>query len=212
MKIEKLLLPLWLFFIFACGTTAFAAEVDDNETYGHIVSEIDEKYSITEDEVLQMNANVKNALARANEISAQTNADDATTKTIPVSENLVLVITTEETPSLARTTYQGTITSTLELKNILGGTVVTLKSVGVFQTNGSTSIPVDAYGSYSSLVWNVASTASVLGSTAYNAWVRNGFSGEFNIGIDPVSMTIQSFSYNCKIYCNAVGTYSATWS
>lgn len=212
MKIKKLLATVMaIATVLTSGVTAFAAEPEQPQTTGHIVSEVAEKYNITEDEVINLNTNFKNALKTANEVEA-ISEDGSSVKTVPVSENLVLTITTEETPSNTRAVYERTITSTAELKNILGGTVVTLKSVGVFRTNGSTSVPVDAYGTYSSLVWNVTTTESKLGSTAYNAWVRNGFSGEFNIGIDPVSMTIQSFSYSCKIYCNAVGTYSATWS
>lgn len=212
MKIKKILATVMaIATIFTSGVTASAAEPEQPQITGHIVSEVAEKYNITEDEVINLNANFKNALKTANEVDA-ISENDSSVKTVPVSENLVLTITTEETPSITKAVYERTITSTLELQNILGGTVVTLNSIGVFRTNGSTSVPVDAYGTYSSLVWNVATTESKLGSTAYNAWVRNGFSGEFNIGIDPVSMTIQSFSYSCKIYCNAAGKYSATWS
>lgn len=212
MKIKKLLaIVMAIATVLTSGITASAAEPEQPKATEHIISEVAEKYNITEDEVINLNTNLKNALKSANEI--QTISENGSSiRTIPVSENLVLTITTEETPSNTRAVYERTITSTAELKNILGLTVVTLKSVGVFRTNGSTSIPVDAYGTYSSLVWNVATTESKLGNTAYNAWVRNGFSGEFNIGIDPVSMTIQTFSYSCKIYCNAVGTYSVTWS
>ena len=35
--------------------------------------------------------------------------------------------------------------------------------------------------------------------------------GKFNIGIDPVNMTVQSFTYTCTTYCNAKGVYSASW-
>lgn len=112
---------------------------------------------------------------------------------------------------LTKATYDRTITSTLKLKNIFGGTVVTLKAVGVFRTNGSTSKPIDAYGTHSAIVWNVTTKKAVKGSSAYNAYVRNTFTGKFNIGIDPVNMTVQSFTYTCTTYCNAKGVYSASW-
>lgn len=89
--------------------------------------------------------------------------------------------------------------------------MVTLKSVGVFKTNGSTSQPIDAYGTHSSLGWNVTTSKAVKGSTAYNAYVRNTFSGKFNIGIDAVHVTVQSFTYACTTYCNAKGVYTASW-
>lgn len=105
--------------------------------------------------------------------------------TVPVSENLVLEAETHDDGQtmnpLTKATYDRTITSTLKLKNILGGTVVTLNSVGVFRTNGSTSKPIDAYGTHSAMVWNVTAKKAVKGPSAYNAYVRNTFTGKFNI-------------------------------
>lgn len=83
---------------------------------------------------------------------------------VPVSENLVVEVETHDDGStinpLTRAARDRTITSTLKLKNILGATIVTLKSVGVFRINGSTSKPIDAYGSHSAVAWNVTSKKS----------------------------------------------------
>jgi hypothetical protein len=133
---------------------------------------------------------------------------------VSVSENLYLEMTLEqdETIPLLRAIYNRTVTSTLSLKNILGHTVVTLKGVGVFQTNGSTSRPIDAYGSYSGFLWSLSSKTASKGTTAYNAHVRIGFKGSLNIGVSSVNVTIQSFNKSATIYCNAAGKYSASWN
>lgn len=199
--------------VMGMGTTAFAAETNQRDINNHIAAQVAEKYNITEDEVLNLNTNVKTALQTANTVKDVSNELGNTEKIVPVSENLFLVLSAKAEPEgNIRAAYERTITATMELKNILGGTVIELNSIGVFQTNGSTSTPVDAYGTYDAWVWNITNTGSSMGSAAYNAWVRNSFSGEFNIGIDPVSMTIKSFNYACKIYCNANGQYSANWS
>lgn len=210
MKIKKLLaIVMAITTVLASSITVFAGEPDQPQVNGNIISEVAEKYDVTEDEIINLNANLKNALEAANEASNSMARSSSTT--VPVSENLVLTITTEEVPAKSRAVYDRTITSTAELKNIFGVTVVTLKSFGVFRTNGTTSIPIDAYGTHNAAVWNITNHTSKLGSSAYNSWVRNSFSGEFNIGIDFINMTIQTFNYTCKIYCNAAGKYSATW-
>lgn len=198
--------------LFTCGgVNAFAAQVKDCEP-SISMEEITEKYHITEDEVLHLEDNLNAVKGRLQ----QTVVVPGEEVVIPVSDNLNLCIETEIIPSTAAstnaTTYDRTITSTLSLKNVVGATIITLRSVGVFRTNGTTSKPIDAYGTYDAWVWNITNNSSSLGASAYNARVRNSFSGELNIGIDPVSMTIQSFSYTCTIYCNAVGTYSSSWS
>lgn len=204
-KIASFILALTM--VFALPMTTFAASPKDSEPPVS-VEEYAEKYDITEDEVIHLEENLIEAKETLKNIMLAPGEE----KVIPVSENLNLWIETEVIPSSRATTYDRTITSTLSLKNVVGVTIVTLRSVGVFRTNGTTSKPIDAYGSYDAWVWNITNSSSSLGATAYNARVRNSFSGELNIGIDPVSMTIQSFSYTCTIYCNAVGTYSTSWS
>ncbi|MBQ6993801.1 MAG: hypothetical protein IJN64_04785 [Lachnospiraceae bacterium] len=213
MEIKKLVATIvMLTTIFSVGETAWAAEPKYSQQRESVVAEIAEKYDITEGEILQLNSNIEKAFELADEVEAVSIQDDFIQKMVPVSENLVLVITTKENKTKARATRRKTITSTAELQNILGKTVITLTSVGVFQIDGSTCTPIDAYGTYTSWVWNITTTDSKLGSTSYESWVRNGFSSELNVGVDPVSMTIQTCSYTCKIYCDANGTYSVSWS
>lgn len=212
-KLFSLILSSIIFM--SVSVTSFASDLKYESNNQSINSSIAEKYNITEDEIVNLNDNLKNALNVLNSkrIINEPNSNGVIEETIPVSENLILTITTKEIPSnnSRASVYTRTITSTMSLKNIFGVTIVTLNSIGIFETNGYTSKPVDAYGTHESFVWSVANTNSTKGSSAYNSWVRNNFSGQFDLGIDPVSVTIQSFSYSCTIYCNANGFYSVNW-
>ncbi len=179
------------------------ASTTDPETKIEILAD---EYDITVDEAENLTILFDEAVDKIPDLEV------GETVNIPVSENLYLEASVSEDVSKTRATTSRTITSTLQLKNVLGSTIVTLKSVGVFSTNGTTSVPTDAYGNHTAIVWNVTNTSSKLGTSAYNAYVRNSFSGQFNIGIDPVSMTVQSFSKSNTIYCNAVGTYTSSWN
>lgn len=212
-KLFSLILSSVMFM--SASVTSFASDLKYESNNQSINSIIAEKYNITEDEIVNLNDNLKNALNLLNSkrIVSESNSNGIIEETIPVSENLILTITTKEIPlnNSRASVYNRTITSTMSLKNIFGLTIVTLNSIGIFETNGSISKPVDAYGTHESLAWSVANTSSTKGSSAYNSWVRNNFSGQFDLGIDPVSVTIQSFSYSCTIYCNANGSYSVNW-
>lgn len=106
------------------------------------------------------------------------------------------------------------IDSTLEVEKYFVNdmTVITLNSVGVFESDFTTCTPVDAYGTYETKVWNVTNSSSSLGSPQFNAYARNSFSGELNIGIDAVNMTVQAFGYTSTLHCDALGHYSADWN
>ncbi len=192
--------------IFTLPTTVYASPLKNTDKH-LTVEEFAEQYDVTEDEVIHLEEN----LTRAKESLKDSNMEIGEEKVIPISENLVLRLQTEFAPNARKTIHERTITATMSLENVLGMTVIELRSIGVFRTDGSTSTPVDAYGSYDSWTWNITNTSSSLGSPAYNARVRNTFSGELNIGIDDLHLTIQSFNNTCTIYCNAVGTASASW-
>ena len=205
------MLSFAIVYMLVVGHTASVNAADTNNSYVPIETpqNVADELGISLSEAENLEENLDKAVAQLPDLEVGESV------TVPVSENLVLEAETFDNgqthnPS-AKATYDRTITSTLKLKNIFGGTVVTLKAVGVFRTNGSTSKPIDAYGTHSALVWNVTTKKAVKGSSAYNAYVRNTFSGKFNIGIDPVNMTIQSFTYTCTTYCNAKGVYSASW-
>jgi len=205
--------------ILSMGTNVMAQEGMQSK-HTTSIQKFAKNNQITVDETINLSENISKALKLVSE-NGEITLNGNETKVIPVSDNLVLEFSAMSSDSIdssqvkavqAATVYERTITSTLKLKNIVGGTIITLNSVGVFETDGKTSNPTDAYGTYDAIVWNVTNTDSEVGSEQYNAWAKNSFSGELNIGIDPVDMTIQSFAKTCKIYCNAVGTYSASWN
>lgn len=41
--------------------------------------------------------------------------------------------------------------------------------------------------------------------------LKNIFCRTFNVGINPVNITVQSFTYTCTTYRNAKGVYFASW-
>ncbi len=196
------------------------AATGKNDTQAVAISELNSseleqvalEISVSKTELENLNENLELAMSNLKNLNLD-NFSRSNSVQVPVSENLYLEMTLEhkETLPLLRATYHRTVTSTLSLRNILGYTVVTLTGVGVFQTNGSTSRPIDAYGSYSGFLWSLSSKTASKGTTAYNAYVRIGFKGSFNVGISSINVTIQSFNKNTTIYCNAVGKYSAYW-
>ena len=172
------------------------------------VEQVSNELSVTPEEIVSLEENLAVAF---DSLDTSLKNDE-----VRVSENLILEVTTEQVPSLQQnmlrsTIYTRTIRTTLSLKNIVGGTVVTLSSYGVFDTNGSTSKPLDAYGTYSGFLWSLDYISSYKSSTIYNAYVRNTYKGSLNIGAGDISVTIQSFNKTGVVYCNAVGTNSGYW-
>ncbi len=196
-----------------------ASNLQSNYDKEVVYQELSGKYGISEEEIENLDVNLRIAMDKINE----QNIEDEEGVFVQVSENLILekhervvskpVISYSGYETMAtRVAYNRTVESTLELKNILGVTLVTLRSTGVFYTDGIISEPVDAYGDYSGVIWKLSSTSSEKGGQEYNAWVRNSFSGELNIGIDPVHITIQSFSKSGTVYCDANGSTSSSWN
>lgn len=210
-KISKTITSLALVCMLILGHAASVSAAENNNSDVPTVTPeiVAEELGISLNEAENLEQNLNKAVVQLPNLEVGDSA------TVPVSENLVLEAETHDDGQimnpLTKATNDRTITATLKLKNIFGGTVVTLTAVGVFRTNGSTSKPIDAYGTHSAIVWNVTAKKAVKGSSAYNAYVRNTFTGKFNIGIDPVNMTVQSFTYTCTTYCNAKGVYSASW-
>lgn len=214
MKIRRfLVLFLAAVLVISMNMTAFAKEEQHMDETNDIV----EKYGISEDELVNLNNNLEKALYKANSVKNKNMRGESIEK-IQVSENIYVMLTTKIDSQNMLSTTKGvpgkryTVTASLELKNIVGATICTLNSVGVFESDFSICRPVDAYGTYSAIVWNVTNTSSSKGSPQYNTWVRNSFSGELNIGIDPVHMTLQSFEHSCTVHCDASGNAYAEWS
>ncbi|MFS0656568.1 hypothetical protein [Bacillus sp. 179-C3.3 HS] len=103
------------------------------------------------------------------------------------------------------------VTKQMLLKNAKGSTILTLKSVGVFEVNGFTSKPINAYASYEGKGWTV-STSSKKSEKSAKSYVKNTFKGKIKYGINPVGVNFKSFSHSNTIYCDAKGKLSSIWS
>jgi|GEM_PF-6093035 len=102
----------------------------------------------------------------------------------------------------ASATTRSKFTSTMKIKNSLGMTIQTLNAVGVFDTNGVVTIPVDAYGSGSS--GNVSNPSNSLGPRGYSSWVKVRLTGS-------VPGHVATFDYTCTITCDANKNSTAAW-
>ena len=197
--------------IFSLNMVALAQ--DDTVIDASTVKDISEKYQVGIDEILHLKENLETALAsHSTELCVREGERDE--KIIPISDNLRLVLTLEVDNSEVQTRSgtRLTLTHRGKIDNLVGMELVSLASVGVFENDGSTCEPVDAYCSYETTLATITNTESELGSPAYNSWVRNTFEGETTYSIGPVSGTISTFSYASTITCNALGEYAATWN
>ncbi len=156
-KLSKTIFSLAFVCMLLLGQSSSVYAAEHNNDYNAVenAQSVAEELNITVDEAENLEQNLDKVVAQLPDLEVGESV------TVPVSENLVLEAETfdegQTLNQLNRATYDRTITSTLKLKNIFGGTVVTLKAVGVFRTNGSTSKPIDAYGTHSAIVWNVTS-------------------------------------------------------
>ncbi len=204
-KIISAILSLAMLLSLSCP--AFAAETTATATDAEIAA-FAEKYHITVDEVKNLSDNLSIALENLGDIPIDE------TVTVPISENLTLTLAPDETPNTyAVTPGYYSYSSTATLKNIFGAAVVTLTAHGLFLIRNGTCSPSDAYGTYDALVWNVTSNSTALGpSGGYSTYVRVSFDGQFDLGIDPVSITLKTFSMTCTLYANADLGCSYHWS
>lgn len=204
-RIITTILSLAMLFSLTCP--ALAAEATPTDTDAEI-SAFAEKYQISVDEVINLSDNLSDALNDLGTISANE------TVTVPISENLTLTLAPDNSiNSYAVTPGYYSYSSTASIKNLLGVTIITLKANGVFLVNNGTCSAEDAYGTYDAFVWNVTNESSKLGpSGGYSSYVRVSFSGQLNIGIDPVSITLKSFSMSCTLYMTADLSASYSWS
>jgi len=152
------------------STTVFASDLDpvSNE-------ETAQEWGISIEEVEQFEENFSVAIEKYQEIvdtnDKSRNLNENSTITVPISENLVLEVKTISTSEIASdvmtraTTYRRIVSSTWSVKNIFGGKVLNLKGTGIFLTNGSTSKPENAYGSYTGIIWTGSTTIQSFGAT-----------------------------------------------
>ncbi len=129
-------------------------------------------------------------------------------KVILLDNGLQLVVTLREsitpTDNPLRTTIRRTLTSESTIRSADGTELGSITAVGVFDTNGSTSDPEDAYGYGEVKRYSIENPSNTLSNEQFYAWVRVTFKG---VPVGPV----QPFTYNCTINCDANGNYSASW-
>ena len=129
-------------------------------------------------------------------------------KVIPLDNGLQLVVTLRETitttGSPLRTSIRRTLSSESTVRSADGTKLGSITAVGVFDTNGSTSKPEDAYGYGQVKRYSIENPSNALSDEQFYAWVRVTIKG---VPVGPV----QPFSYNCTINCDANGSHSASW-
>lgn len=103
-----------------------------------------------------------------------------------------------------RSTIRRKLTSVCTVKNKAGDSIGTITAVGVFDTNGNTSKPQDAYGYGQVERYTIENQSNAKSSEQFYAWVRISLNGVPN---GPV----RAFSHICVINCDANGQSSATW-
>lgn len=218
--LRKLMISFLAFLVFiSSGGYVFASDDVDSEDPVTIeelspkqIQELSDEWEVTPEEIENLNDNLANAFG---------NIEDNFSgyREVKVSENLYLEERTEEviplnTPldfSTFSTSKRRTFTSSRQLKNRLGKVVLTLRATGVFNTNGSITSPVDAYGGYDTFWWTVSVPSTAKGPKLYSSWVRVSFDAKVKIGISPVDIAIDSLLTNATLYMNAKGSYSSTW-
>lgn len=196
-----------IFIAIMCSLCSVAMASDTSENKLN-VSEVAQICGITENEVKNFKNNFSVAMSKiqGKEYSS------LDTIVVPISENLIVEIDGGVSPSTA-TMAQVAVTqwhvwSTFHIKSRGGIEILTLTAHGMFDCDGSTSKPVDAYSNYVSRFWSVVDTTNEVKST----YTRSTFDSEFDIGIDPISMTIQTSQDVCVLRCTPDGEGSWKWN
>jgi hypothetical protein len=162
------------------------------------------------EEIINLEENLKNALSNLGEANNLQRSGTA----VQISENLFLTSSVNFEPPLARSNTNITVTAEMQLSNILGMTVVTLRSHATFNFNSGRVSAIDGFTSHIGGLlgnWNSSNQAMSQGAGA-TAWVRNVFSGQYNFGVDPISITLRSFQFNNTLTATAsTGIARSEW-
>ncbi|MEK4023023.1 hypothetical protein ABEX00_00035 [Bacillus safensis] len=218
-KVLSFLVVILLLSSFTFNQSIFAESVSNED------ENLAEELNISTEELNNLGTIIEDGIQKLD--------DEKKSDQVKVSENLILETSQEETVGFVPPSSLAESSSTIDnmvmasaakkkksqyvrvkkqmkLKNILGFTVLTLNSVGVFTVNGSTSTPTDAYGTHEGTVWTVSHSSKKSKKSA-KSYVRNTFKGKLKIGIDPINMTFQSFNFSNTIYCSAKGKATSFW-
>lgn len=124
-------------------------------------------------------------------------------RTVRLDNGMYLIYTLESTG--LRATNRRTLTSECVVRGKDGTELGTLTAKGVFDTNGITSKPEDAYGFGKVKHYLIKNTSNTLSSEQFAAWVRVTMNGL------PTTSVLE-FTYQCVINCDANGNSSASWN
>ena len=129
------------------------------------------------------------------------------TKTIQVDADHYITVTLKEEHECdhMRTTIRRKLTVDYTVLNVTGRVIGTLTVKGTFDTNGSTSTPVDVYGYGSVVGYDVQNTDNSMGSPGSSSWVSS------TLVCVPLDY-LADFSRTCTITCDANGNNSASWN
>lgn len=203
-KIITIILSLAMLLSLTCP--AFAAEPTPTDPDIDIDAELAtfaETYHITVDEIKNLPDNLSNALNEIGSISIDE------TVTVPISENLTLTLTSAETKNENLSLYTVSpglysFESTANIKNALGMTLATYTATGMFIIQNGTCSPSDGYGTYKSTFYDISNGSTQKGPTGvYSSYVRVSFSAQLKLGIDPISITLDSYSLACTLHMSA---------
>ncbi len=159
-------------------------------------------------------AKFDNSLNAAQDLLAATSADEVS---VPVTDNIVLVLSNKTaveeldwlSPNGKGPSYK-TAQAELNLIDKGGLALISLKTVGKFSYDGTTATPIQVFGVYTALLWDV-STSDFMSNAGPSSYVTTQFTGAIKIGVDPVDMTFITFSRVGEITCDAEGRCKTTW-
>lgn len=199
---------------------SFSVVAASSTTNSVTIENVAAQYGVNVDELINLEANLEAAYEKIESIAGSQISNGNQEISVKVSDNLTLVIdikTSERVinPSTrsTRALYGQTVTTTQKMLNVFGYTLVELYSTGVFEYDKSSTVEaVDAYGDWEASGWSVSVGSSNTGGTTSRAWARTSFSGNADIGIDPISGTLYSFGTTGTIYCTPTGSTSYSWS
>lgn len=142
---------------------------------------------------------------------------------VQVSENLFLTITNSS--ELVEDTFMTNAdsfnaagafiyraSSTHVLRNMFGAPVVNLTAHATFSSvpipgeilRANTTV-IDRFGTFDASFWDVRVDGGAQSGTQVNAWARTSFSGRLAVGIDPISLTLESFSMSGTLTTSSSG-------
>lgn len=128
-------------------------------------------------------------------------------KTIQIDSGHYLIVRLKEEQSdeVMRSTIRRKLTSEYVVKNVTGRVIGTLTVKGIFDTNGSSSVPYNVYGYGSVVGYDVQNTENSMGNPGSSSWVSSTL-------VCVPQDYLADFARTCTITCDANGVSHASWN